>query len=842
MKFIHSNKQMNYLKINMLVLIFACTVQICLSRNNETKAEIKDSIKFRSDGNAYICPPSQLLDGVQPEANWIWDSGEINPKNYYLHVRKSFTLSNSAIKARAFISAFAFAELYINGQYIDRVPTNPDPEYQTYEEIDLTPYLKKGVNTIAALVYNAGMGLHHRMNARGGFFFQSTVTDTKGAVMKVNSDKSWRVAQAVAWDTGTMLRQGDFTIGMRERYDARLAYEWWQKSSFNDSQWKPAKEIGVPPMEPWNQIVVIKRERLFYEVVKPVMTWDAKGYSVFDFGKEISAFPRFSVTAKKAQVEMILGTGEGLNADSLPTMTDNVDYTETYITKEGKQSWQPVTWRGFRYMALKKSDSISIDEVSALFRSFPVQRKGSFRCSEDLLNQIWEAGRWTLQIYAHDAWIDPWREQTQYIAGDTRYDLLYSAYSFGPNIKLLFDYNILCGAFSQRHSDKGAIRGRYPTGAHLGPTTSTYIPDYQLEWVLMLHEYYLRYQDTGLIKQVYPNLKKLLQYFEGYLSPERGLVGKVPGWVVLDHPPTYPIDRDGENTGINCLYYGALNSAIWIASTIMNDNLQAEQWQKKAKSVKTSIQKYLWSEKDKAFKDGYQSSHITQQTQVYALNYGLVPEAEKPQVVEFVKSKGRSCEQSFSYWLLNTMFNEGEGQWALNYIRTNWGGQMNKHDFSGSWWEKWNFEPGMSRSHGWCGGPTALLPAKVLGVEPITPGWKQFKIQPCLYDLKWAEGVVPSIAGDISVKLKKLTKGKINGGMQIEAVVPEKTSAKIYVPIQPKEHFAIYVNNRKIWKDGKFIGTNNKISIDSKSDDFIVFEFHSGSYVINSVDDDVFKL
>jgi len=143
----------------------------------------------------------------------------------------------------------------------------------------------------------------------------------------------------------------------------------------------------------------------------------------------------------------------------------------------------------------------------------------------------------------------------------------------------------------------------------------------------------------------------------------------------------------------------------------------------------------------------------------------------------------------------------------------------------------------MTKSHAWCSGPTALLPEIVLGVEPIKPGWKQFKIQPNLYDLEWAEGVIPSVAGNISVKLKKLTEGNTETGMQINAVIPENTSSKIFVPIQPGENFAIYVNDKSIWKDDKFIGTNNKISYDSKSGDFIVFEFQSGTYVINAVDD-----
>ena len=133
------------------------------------------------------------------------------------------------------------------------------------------------------------------------------------------------------------------------------------------------------------------------------------------------------------------------------------------------QTWNPLTWRGFRYFAIRENSDIYINEVSAIFRSFPVKKSGFFSCSDETLNRIWEIGRWSMQICAHDTWMDtPWREQTQYIAGDTRYMLRYSAYAFDPNIKLLHDYNLLSGGFSQRHSAEGAIRSRYPTGYHLG--------------------------------------------------------------------------------------------------------------------------------------------------------------------------------------------------------------------------------------------------------------------------------------------------------------------------------------------------------------------------------------
>ena len=264
-------------KLIWVILIIVSFFHSCRSGSDRIEAEDTDRTEIGINGDGYISPPSHLLDGIQAEASWIWDSGEINPRNYYLYVRKSFELKKSPVEARAFISAHAFAELYVNGAYVDRVPTNPDPEYQTYEEIDLAPYLRKGTNTIAALVYNPGVGLHHRMDARGGFFFQAAVSDKTGKVTKVHSNESWRVAQALAWDTSTKKRQNDYTIGMRERYDARLAYVDWEESSFDDSDWESAKEIGVPPMEPWNQIVVVKRERLFYETLKPVSEWNAKG-------------------------------------------------------------------------------------------------------------------------------------------------------------------------------------------------------------------------------------------------------------------------------------------------------------------------------------------------------------------------------------------------------------------------------------------------------------------------------------------------------------------------------------------------------------------------------------
>ena len=97
-------------------MFFFTIFQLCVCQN-----------KISSKGG-FISPISKSFEGQEPEAYWIWDSGDPNPKNYYLHFRKTLNLNKLIKEAKVYVSAFSFAEIYINGVYIDRVPTNPDPE------------------------------------------------------------------------------------------------------------------------------------------------------------------------------------------------------------------------------------------------------------------------------------------------------------------------------------------------------------------------------------------------------------------------------------------------------------------------------------------------------------------------------------------------------------------------------------------------------------------------------------------------------------------------------------------------------------------------------------------
>ncbi len=92
------------LKKGTIFLFFFTICQLCICQNK----------LLSKDG--FIFPDSESFEGRKPEVNWVWDSGDPNPKNYYLHFRKSFTLSSSIKDVKCGFTQFFF--VFFNIFYI----------------------------------------------------------------------------------------------------------------------------------------------------------------------------------------------------------------------------------------------------------------------------------------------------------------------------------------------------------------------------------------------------------------------------------------------------------------------------------------------------------------------------------------------------------------------------------------------------------------------------------------------------------------------------------------------------------------------------------------------------
>ena len=92
-----------------------------------------------------------------PEAQWITASqGEVNQPGTWLAFRQDVKLGKVPSEVLANIAADSRYWLWINGKQVvfeGSLKRGPTPQDSYYDQIDLTPYLKKGNNQIAVLLW-----------------------------------------------------------------------------------------------------------------------------------------------------------------------------------------------------------------------------------------------------------------------------------------------------------------------------------------------------------------------------------------------------------------------------------------------------------------------------------------------------------------------------------------------------------------------------------------------------------------------------------------------------------------------------------------------------------------
>ena len=103
---------------------------------------------------------------------------------------------------------------------------------------------------------------------------------------------------------------------------------------------------------------------------------------------------------------------------------------------------------------------------------------------------------------------------------------------------------------------------------------------------------------------------------------------------------------------------------------------------------------------------------------------------------------------------LDARFAAGDTQGALDLTHLLWDQMTDENGpyYTGAMWEKLNrdgtdVDANASLSHGWATAPTPALSHYVLGVQPVTAGYKTWLVAPQTGDLEWAQGTRPDAAG-----------------------------------------------------------------------------------------------
>ncbi len=248
---------------NWLIPIFfltACFLLLRASPINAAEMEIKSGVRgiWKQSG--------EMLPAVLPwKAQWIWMGEDI--ASDMMLARRCFDLPDSPDEARLRITATSQYQLFVNGTFVCHGPARCAPHHQSFDWLEISPLLQKGLNTIAVRVHYLQGNVSYHHPGRAGLLAQLDLV-SGGKTTTFVTDSSWKVHPDPAWDNGAP-RISRFHLEVCDRVDFRLQIRTWSGQEFDDASWPTAsplkRNIGWPkPPEnarplaltlPWTKLV-----------------------------------------------------------------------------------------------------------------------------------------------------------------------------------------------------------------------------------------------------------------------------------------------------------------------------------------------------------------------------------------------------------------------------------------------------------------------------------------------------------------------------------------------------------------------------------------------------------
>jgi len=370
--------------------------------------------------------------------------------------------------------------------------------------------------------------------------------------------------------------------------------------------------------------------------------------------------------------------------------------------------------------------SVKVISVGYRETAFNTQHIGSFRCSDNFYNKLWDKALNTMNLNMRDAIQDPDRERSQWW-GDAAIisgEILYSC-----------DNN---GVKAIKKTINNLVDWQKPDGTLFSPIPSgswdKELPQQMLASIgkYGFWNYYYYTGDIETLKHVYPAVKTYLSLWR---LDENDLVEhRSGGWDWADW---------GDNIDVavldNAWFCLALESAINMAHIIKDENY-ASFCDSIRKRIIAAVRKNFWTGK---YYHSPQYKGITDdRANGMAILAGFSTSEQETHIREFLKDR-YSASPYMEKYILESYFVRNDINGGLARMKQRYQNMVNSN--LTTLWEDWRIggSGGGSINHGWAGGPLTLLSQYVAGISPFEVGWKKILVHPQLGDLKWVKCTVP---------------------------------------------------------------------------------------------------
>ena len=473
--------------------------------------------------------------------------------------------------------------------------------------------------------------------------------------------------------------------------------------------------------------------------LRPECVLDPGGWVVLDFGREYYGGIELTVGAfAEPERKLLVTFGESVaETFSHPEHGHTAQETELHLIP-----WSVLNCGklGFRFVKLEnlESFSIGIQAIRAAFqhREFPVQ--GSFRCSDPLLNQIWDTSAWTLKLCMQNyLWDGVKRDQLVWM-GDLLPELIACASIFGYQkvVEKSLDF----------------LRDETPL-----PNMMNGCGTYSFWWIIGQYYWYRRFGSLEYLKAQHGYLKELVTHLSGMIADD-GMLNFKGGYQLMDWATGI---RKEDAPAILAGSHAVLRMAYLAASSlcrVLNDDETATLCDAAAEKL---LRKKLPLTHSMAANAFQVLAGFREAKDVYEECFkGKLPNGLSTFLGCFVFD---ACAQA------------GYRKEALEYMREYWGGMLSVG--ATSFWEHFDLEwlkgagridelvpDGMhdihgeygegcfksyrnSFCHGWGSMPAEWLIRQVCGVDFIDS--RTITFNPDLCGLEWTEAEIPVVDGGI---------------------------------------------------------------------------------------------
>ncbi|RED47802.1 alpha-L-rhamnosidase-related protein [Seonamhaeicola aphaedonensis] len=755
-------------------------------------------------------------------AQWIWQQ-EDSPSNTWMSFRKTVTLDEIPKSVEAYISVDSKFWLWINGDMVifegglSRGPSQAGewnrkekitPANSWYETLNIQPYLKKGENTIAVLVWYWGRETHkgtHIDSGKGGLLFSSEIGN-----QHLVSDSTWKVLQHPGYDN-TIEPASRMLVQYSVKFNAQKGLnDWtdqaWYSQSFNDANWADASEKGKLGVAPWYNVEKNIVPHLINHGLQDYANHEDLKIPFVSDGTTIKARLPFN-----KQVTPYLEI-EAKAGDSIFITTDNNRNSihATYIAKDGLQKFESYSW--FNGHEVQYTIPAGVKVKALKYRWMSVgEMAGNFQIDDPFYNRLWDMGNNTLFVCARDNFMDcPDRERALWI-GDVADQTGYLFYAMDDAGRKLLKKAILQTVYFSENDVIGA----------LGPLRVRELVCQSLQFIAqVVWPYYLNTGDKETLEIAYPYLYRYLDLFpmrdNGF--PEYRKSKSPDTWNWLDWGVKGTIDEQPIQMAF---YYLALRKAKKMAEVLGKED-HIQWYDERMTSMKSAYEKEFW-------KDGFYSSNAAKfkddRANAIAIVSGIANPEYYNQIVDNVLIPNRFSSPHFEWMAEEAMFIAGRPKASLQRMKEMYQSQVDKKNMT-TLYEK--FPDGGSYNHAWNGSNT-ILSKYVAGVKPIKVAWSEFQIMPTMVHFKKIEKTIPTVKGNVVIGINES-----DSSYQLNLESPNNTDAIIGIPTSEKQVASVEINGKIVWKKGKAKKRIAGVSYVGEDDQFLKFKLSSGEWSVNA--------